>query len=119
MITNKMFRWFVVKDNFLDNQTCEELVKYCNERENKSTELSKKYLGGKQTQDDMDNTKQELFEVEDKVLINNVWSLFKTTNDIYYKFKIDQLWENTLLIRKYNQNSNSFLHTDFGSEEFI
>ena len=115
MITNKMFRWFVIKDNFLDKQACEELIKYCNERENKSTELSKKYLGGNQTQDDMDNTKQELFEVEDKVLINNVWSLFKTTNDIYYKFKIDQLWENTLLIRKYKQNSNSFLHTDFGT----
>jgi hypothetical protein len=37
MITNKMFRWFVIKDNFLDKQACEELIKYCNERENKST----------------------------------------------------------------------------------
>jgi len=115
MITNKMFRWFVIKDNFLDKQSCEELIKYCNERENKSTELSKKYLGGNQTQDDMDNTKQELFEVEDKVLINNVWSLFKTTNDIYYKFKIDQLWGNTLLVRKYNLGSFTGPHSDFAT----
>ena len=125
MITNKMFRWFVIKDNFLDKQTCEELIKYCDGRENKNTELSTDYyVGGTKTQyddpslfnkDEMGYTEQELWEVEDKVLINNVWSLFKTSNDIYYKFKIDQLWGNTLLVRKYNLGSFTGPHSDFAT----
>ena len=43
MITNKMFRWIVVKDNFLDKQICKELIKYCDVGDSKNTELSKKY----------------------------------------------------------------------------
>jgi hypothetical protein len=111
MITNKMFRWFIVKDNFLDKQTCEELIKYCDVGDSKNTGLSKRYNIDLQ-HDDMEH---ELFDIEDKVVIDKVWSLLKTTNDVYYKFKINQMWGNTLLVRKYNPGSTSTIHTDFGT----
>lgn len=76
MIANKNFEWFLVRDNFLSSQECDDEIKFIDSNVKKDN-----FVSG-----DMHDCKN--VDIENEKLLDRLWKVVKLSNTLVYKFDI-------------------------------
>lgn len=77
MISNENFEWFLVRDNFLSSQECDDEIKFIDSNVNKDN-----FVWGK----DCKNV-----EIENEKLLDKIWKVIKISNTLVYNFDISKI----------------------------
>ena len=96
---NNNFKWYLVRDNFLSKDECEDIIKIIDDESKQ-----------------IDTCGAQVVKLNEKIYLDKVWNIMKLSNDIHFKFDIDsvQLQEGKYYKAGVDKEQNT-LHSDFAA----
>ena len=96
---NNNFKWYLVRDNFLSKDECEDIIKIIDDESKQ-----------------IDTCGAQVVKLNEKIYLDKVWNIMKLSNDIHFKFDIDsvQLQEGKYYKAGVYKEQNT-LHSDFAA----
>ena len=79
LIHNNDFKWFLVRDNFLSNEECDNQIEFANKKCDTDEFVWGSYR----------NCKNII--TEDKKVLDKIWKVAKLSNQLVFKFDIDSI----------------------------
>ena len=92
LICNDNFKWFLIRDNFLSPEECEEQIKL------------------------IDKCQLKKVAIDDKELLSKLWNIIKLSNDLVYKFDISGIqksWGKSYSVDSFKEDKH--YNTDFAA----
>ena len=71
---NNNFKWYLVRDNFLSKDECEDIIKIIDDESKQ-----------------IDTCGAQVVKLNEKIYLDKVWNIMKLSNDIHFKFDIDSV----------------------------